>query len=222
MFLTGMLARKALADVIRRKGLQLLAVLGIALGVLGLTAVNQAANLIGGAFFYSADATAVPNVTFTVDSLPPEVSAAIQRLPDVGRMQTRVTYNTDWVNAPSMDGQTPVIEIDGYDDPHQLELGAFRLVAGRLPGPGEIVLDESDRAITPVAIRASVTLESPDGQPVTLRVVGLARTPGLLVYHPRARAVGYMDAAALRQLLGSGWRERQHAPARHPDSDPDA
>ncbi|HEX5503472.1 MAG TPA: FtsX-like permease family protein [Thermomicrobiales bacterium] len=214
MGLTGMLTRKALADVTRRKGRTLLAVLGIALGVLGLTAVNQATALIGGAFFYSADATAVPNVTFTVDALPPAVAAAIRGLPDVGRFQTRLTYNTDWVDAPALEGQRPVIEIDGYDDPRRVDLGAFRLVAGRLPGPGEIVLDESDRAIAPVAPGATITVAAPDGRPVALRVVGLARTRGVLVYHPRARAMGYMDIAALRRLLGpAGGAPASSAPA---------
>jgi len=45
------LTRKAVADVTRRAGRTILMVLGIMIGVLGITAVNQANSQIGGTFF---------------------------------------------------------------------------------------------------------------------------------------------------------------------------
>ncbi|EFH80941.1 hypothetical protein [Ktedonobacter racemifer] len=51
----SMLLRKSWADVIKRRGRTLLAVLSIMLGVLGITAVNQASDQLGGNFLYSTD-----------------------------------------------------------------------------------------------------------------------------------------------------------------------
>ena len=64
------LTRKSLADVTRRKGRTLLMILGILTGVLGITAVTQASDQLGGAFFYSTDPQAVPNIVIRVNALP--------------------------------------------------------------------------------------------------------------------------------------------------------
>ena len=56
----SVLVRKALMDITRRKGRSLLSILGILLGILGLTAMNEATDLIGGAFFYSTDVDGHP------------------------------------------------------------------------------------------------------------------------------------------------------------------
>lgn len=133
------LTRKSLADVTRRKGRTLLAILGIVVGVLGLTAVNEAADVLSGAFFYTTDTSAVPDMTFTVDRLPAAVATSIQHLPNVAMMQVRTTYITLWSAAGQSEPVT--IEIDGYQGTPPLQLGAFQLTSGRLPGAGEIVMD---------------------------------------------------------------------------------
>src|SRR5258706_13544399 len=139
----SVLLRKALADVTRRKGRTLLAILGICIGVLGFTAVNEASDLIGGAFFYSTDAGAVPNMTFVVSSLPSAVSTMIQHMPNVEKFQVRTTYNTSWLNANKGDGP-PIIEIDGYHYRQAVQLAESQDPTRHWPGPGEIVMDQSE------------------------------------------------------------------------------
>ncbi len=192
------LLRKSLADVMRRKGRTMLAILGIFIGVLGVTSVNEANDLISGAFFYSTDAQAFPNVTFVVNTLPPSVATTIQHLPNVAQLQTRTTYNTRWYLAQ---GNDTIIEINGYRAVHQDQLGAFQITSGRWPGRGEIVMDVSDRALQPIGLGDTVTVDAPDGGHVSLRVVGFARTRGLAVWHPAAPAIAYMSADALQELL---------------------
>lgn len=196
----SVLLRKALADVTRRKGRTMLAILGICIGVLGFTAVNEASDLIGGAFFYSTDAGAVPNMTFVVSSLPSAVSTMIQHMPNVEKFQVRTTYNTSWLNANKGDGP-PIIEIDGYHYGQAVQLGEFQVTSGHWPGPGEIVMDESDQVLKSVAIGDQVIVSALNGHQVSLRVVGLARTRGLLVSHPPAPAIGYMSAEGLQPLV---------------------
>lgn len=196
----SVLLRKALADVTRRKGRTLLAVLGIFFGVLGFTAVNEASDVIGGAFFYSTDAGAVPNITFVVSSLPSAVATTIRHMPNVEKFQVRTTYNTSWLNANGSNG-TPIIEIDGYQYGQAVQLGEFQITSGHWPGPGEIVMDESDQVLKPIALGDLVTVSTLNDNQVSLHVVGLARTRGLLVSHPPAPAVGYMSLAGLQALV---------------------
>lgn len=192
------LTRKAIADVTRRKARTLLALLGILIGVLGLTAVNEASDLLGGAFFYSTDAQAIPNITFTVNVLPTRVDMTIQHLSNVERLQLRDTYNTFWF----FGADNATIEIDAYSDVQQAQLGTFQITSGRMPGPGEIVMDGSDQGIEPIAVDDTVMVAAPDGHLVALHVVGLARTRGLAAWHwPTAPAIGYMSPDGLHQLV---------------------
>lgn len=195
----SVLVRKALLDITRRKGRSVLIILGILIGVLGLTTVNEAANLIGNAFFYSTDSTAIPNITCIVSSLPPSVATAITRLPNVQLVQPRTIYLTLW-HHPGNANQD-VLQITASADPQHLQLGAFQLTSGHMPGPGEIVMDESDRGLQPLALGSMITVDTPDGQHVPLRVVGLARTQGLAIWHLPPAPLGYMNETALRQFL---------------------
>lgn len=195
------LTRKALTDVTRRKGRTLLAILGIMIGVLGLTAVHEATNLLSEAFFYTTDAGAAPDITVTVDHLPTAVATTIQHLPNVAIMQVRTTYMTLW--SPAGQREPVNIEIDSDQDGQQLPLGAFQLTSGRMPGPGEIVMDTGTEALLPVALDDTVKVGALDGQPVALRVVGLARTRGLAVWHSPAFAIAYMRADALQASRAS-------------------
>jgi putative ABC transport system permease protein len=195
----SVLWRKSLADLTWRKGRTLLLVLGILIGVLGITAVNEATSLIGGVFFYSADASAVPNILFTVNTLPVSVAATIQHLPNVATLQQRTTFdNAPWILAGG--AGTASIQINAYPDLQHQQLDAFQLTSGRLPGRGEIVMDVSDQAIQPIMLGGTVTITTLTGQQVAVRVVGLARTKGLAVWHPAAQALAYMSSAEIEQF----------------------
>ncbi len=202
----SVLARKALLDIARSKGRSLLIMLGILIGIVGLTAMNEAADLISGAFFYSTDTTAIPNITCIVSSLPPSFAAAITRLPNVEQVQTRTIYLTIW-HHPGSDNQEDALQITAYHNTQHLQLGAFQLTSGRMPGTGEIVMDGSDQALQPFALGDTVIVDTPTGQHVSLRVVGLARTSGLAIWHIPPAPLGYMSDAALRQLM-----QQDHSP----------
>jgi len=198
-----MMRRKALADVLQRKGRTVLVTLSILISVLGLTVVNSANEVMGGAFIYSHDQSASPDMVFQAPQADPSVVATLLRIPNVATAQWWQAYATTWRTTRGAGAAS--IQINGYPASQHLHLGAFQLTSGRLPGPGEIVLDARASAVQPVALGATVAIVTSGGV-VPLRVVGLARTQGWATVERRAQATGYMRASDLRRLAGPAAR----------------
>lgn len=210
MIFISTLIRKSIADVTQRKGRTVLIVLGILIAVMGLTAVNQANNLIVAAFLYSANAKSLPNISFSVNTLPPKVATHLQQLPNVGKFQVSTQFVSYWYVTGNTTPET--IQINGFHDIQHLQLGNFQLTSGRLPGAGEIVMDISDRALHPVSLGDTVTLDVPDGHAgkISLRVVGLSRTQGRAFLNLQAHALAYMSTDALQQIAASSASSAEH------------
>lgn len=189
--------RKALADVTQRKGRTVLLILSLLVGVLGLSAVNTANDVIGGAFIYSHDQSASPDMVFSGPVIDPSVVGTVLHIPNVAKVQLRSEYHSNWHTTTG----SASIQINGYTDLQHIQLGTFQLTNGRLPGAGEIVMDSRDGAVQPVAIGDTVTITTSSGT-ASLRVVGLARTLGWATTDSTALATGYMQAAALQQIAG--------------------
>src|SRR5215472_951451 len=198
---SSIVLRKALADVTQRKGRTVLVILSILIGVLGLTAVNSANDVIGGAFIYSHDQSASPDMVFSAPVMNPSTATGIaQHMPNVAKVQVRSEYHTNWHTTNGTGSAS--LQINGYADFQHIQLGTFQLTSGRLPaGPGEIVMDSRDSVVQPVALGDTVTITTSNGT-VPLRVVGLARTLGWATSESTAQATGYMQASALQQIAG--------------------
>jgi ABC-type antimicrobial peptide transport system permease subunit len=196
LFLSASLC-KSLADVTRRKGRTLLVVLGIFIGVFGLTAINITQDQLFAAFAYSVGSQATqPDLVMDVDRLDPALQSALLAVPNVKTVQYETTLSTQWhVNrAPGHVDLT----IISYPDLQHVPLTPFELTGGRFPGAGEIVMEYGDIAIQPFHIGDLVTVDTTRGT-ASLRVVGLARTPGV---NPATTdsARGYMLDTALQSL----------------------
>src|SRR5260370_12129923 len=189
--------RKALADITQRKGRTVLVSLGIRMCVLGLTAVNTGNDVIGGAFIYSQDQSASPDMIFSGLVIDPSVMGTVLDIPNVAKVQLRSEYHSNWHTTTG----SASIQINGYTDLQNIQLGTFQLTSGRLPGTGEVVRASWISRVQPVAIGDPVTI-TPSGGTVSLRVVGLARTLGWATTDSTALAPGYMQAAALQQIAG--------------------
>ena len=193
--------RKSLADVTRRKGRTLLVVLGIFIGVFGLTAINFTGDTLVSAFAFTLGYQATqPDFQMQVDRLDPTLLPALQAVPDVKTIQYTSTFFDCWqaINTKCTVG----IDIISYPDLEQVPIAPFQLTAGRYPGVGEIVMEQSDQNLHSVTIGDTVTLDAPQ-RLARLRVVGLARTPGA---NPAAsgnalpNALAYMSDTGLQQL----------------------
>src|SRR5262249_28814269 len=94
----SVLLRKAWADVTQRPGRALLMVLALTVAVAGMTAVAEAGEQLSGAFFYSTDAQAVPNIILQVDGspLPAAVVSQLRQAPGLRAWEQRTLYSAPW------------------------------------------------------------------------------------------------------------------------------
>jgi putative ABC transport system permease protein len=195
-FLSALL-RKSLADVTRRKGRTLLVVLGIFIGVFGLTAITLTQDQLFAAFAFSVGSHATqPDLIVDVDRISPQLVPALLAVPNVKRVQEETTLSTQW-HVSRAPGHVD-LTIISYPDLQHIPLTPFELTSGHYPGVGEIVMEYGDVAIGPFAIGDLVTVDTVHGT-ARLRVVGLARTPGV---NPATTdsARGYMREDALQSL----------------------
>ena len=126
------LNKKAIKDLTRRKLRTILTVLGIAVGVMGLTAINIASNQINDSLHYTIDASAQPDVEFfTTPTNPAPVLQVLQAQPNVKLVASQDFVPTRWV-IPS--GRFP-LNITGLADFNNIQFNTFQLLDGTLPGP---------------------------------------------------------------------------------------
>ena len=193
------LTRKSLADVTRRKLRTVLVVLGIMIGVGGLTAINVASGALYSAFAYSHTERATADLVVDAEAIDPSLAAGIGVIPNVETVMIDTNYRTRWrISAPPGHANMGII---ARSDLAHSALYPIQLSGGRYPGKGEIVMESSDRALQPFRIGDSVTIGTAHG-PVSLRVVGLSRTLGDLGAGFSSFARAYMSQEGLAEATG--------------------
>ncbi|HEY7832676.1 MAG TPA: FtsX-like permease family protein [Ktedonobacterales bacterium] len=208
---------KSFADVTRRKSRALLVILGIFIGVCGLTAITLTEDTLVSAFAFTSGYHAIrPDIVLDVDRLDPALLPALAATANVQTVQYQSVYPTQWEVPHAIHPST--LLITSYPDLQHVPLTPFQLTAGRdpgTPGAGEIAMEAGDQSLAPFAVGNLVTVDTPGG-PVALRVVGLARTPGANPASSGA-ALAYMSDAGLAQLVGptTAGSPGKPAPYRH-------
>ena len=192
--------RKSVSDVTRRKGRTLLVVLGIFIGVFGLTAINFTEDTLVSAFTYTLGYQATqPDYQLTVDKLNMSLLPSLEAVPGVKTVQYQSNYGACWQLTPS--GCRVEIDITSYPNLQHVSISPFQLTAGHYPKAGEIVMEQSDESLGHVSIGEYISLHVGD-HAVQVRVVGLGRTPGVnSVASGDARA--YMSDAGLQWLVAA-------------------
>ncbi len=143
---------KSFADVTRRKGRTLLVVLGIFIGVCGLTAINTAEDALFAAVTFSASSQAThPDILLDVDRLDPALLPALQAVTDVKTVQYQTVFNTQW-HVSQAPGHINMV-ITSYPDLRHAPLTPFQLTSGRYPNVGEIVMEYGDLGLQTVLHR---------------------------------------------------------------------
>src|SRR6266851_3383575 len=193
--------KKSFADVTRRKGRTLMVVLGIFIGVLGLTSVNFIQQTLLSAFTYSTGTAAnSPDMTLQVNRLDPALTPQLSAVPNVQAVQMQSVVASQW-HVSATPGHVPITLVS-YPDFQHVPITPFQLTSGRYPGAGEIVLEYGDQDVQPVSIGETVTVDTSQTT-TSLRVVGFARTQGLPSPAGSGTARGYMSEAAIHQAFGS-------------------
>lgn len=196
------LLRKVFTDITKRKGRTSLIIFIILIGVLGLTAVNVTNEVLGGAFIYAHDQGTNPDMRYSVHStVNASVQTTLRTLPNVAQVQLRSELLTYWHTTNGTGSAT--LQINGYADLQHIQLGTFRLTQGRMPGPGEIVMDSHANSVQPIKIGDTITITTFTGT-ASLHVVGIASTRGWSTpgVSSTAQAIAYMQDTVLQQISG--------------------
>ncbi|HEY7420285.1 MAG TPA: FtsX-like permease family protein, partial [Ktedonobacteraceae bacterium] len=195
--------KKSFADVTRRKGRTFMVVMGIFIGVFGLTVINFTQATIFNAYAYSTGSAAnYPDVEVAVDKLVPALTSPLAAVDNVQAIQMQAEIDTNW-NVSSAPQGGFGMDILSFPDLHQVAITPFQLTSGRYPGVGEIVLEYGDQQLQRIAIGDTVTVNTSPDATTTLKVVGFARTQGLASPVSTQTARGYVSMDGFQQAFGA-------------------
>jgi putative ABC transport system permease protein len=195
--------KKSVADVTRRKGRTFMVVMGIFIGVFGLTVINFTQATIFNAYAYSMGSAAnYPDVEVTVDKLVPALTSSLAAVDNVRAIQMQAKMDTSWNVASAPQGGFGM-DILSFPDLQQVAITPFQLTSGRYPGVGEIVLEYGDQQLQRIAIGDTVTVNTSQDTTTTLKVVGFARTQGLASPVSTQTARGYVSMDGFQRAFGA-------------------
>lgn len=193
----GVQFKKAVKDVTRRKLRTALTVFGIAVGVMGLTAINVTSSQLRASIAFTNDASAQPDITFVTSQASSSLAQTLASQPNVKSAQAETRAFGRWA-IPSGHYSLALI---GVADPSTILIGKFQLVEGTLPGPGEILLESGDRSVTTVKTGDTITVQVA-GSTQQLKVSGFARSAGMASAAVSQTATGYMRQSDVESLVG--------------------
>jgi len=195
------LTKKVFKDITHRKLRTTLTIIGIAIGIIGLAAISIASSQFRSSFEYSTDRTAQPDIQFFTAPTNPNVAEALKQQPNVKSVQAIGFVMTRW----AVPGYHIPITVLGITDFQNNRINKFELVEGSLPGPNQILLESSDRALNSVLVGDQIEIQA-HGTYRKLTISGFARTRGLPSASLEQKAQGYMyesDLEALFQVHGT-------------------
>jgi putative ABC transport system permease protein len=192
------LTKKAIKDVTRRKLRTVLTVLGIAIGITGLSAISVASNQLQTSLQFSTDASGQADITFATAPTDPSILSELQQQPNIKVAQATSVVPARW-KIPT--GHEP-LRIIGVSDFAALQFQKPELTAGALPAAGqpEILMETSNRSVQPFNVGDQIEIDA-GGQPQQLKVSGLARTRGLPSPAIIGLAFAYMSQQSLQDIF---------------------
>lgn len=193
------LTKKSLADVAQRPARSSLVVLGIAVGVAGLCAINLSSRAIVGAQAALVSSGHTADVQVVTTGSNPALATTLRAVPNVKAVELATVYQGLW-EIGSAPGQVN-LQVTAYPNLAKVAVQPFELTSGHLPGPGQIVLDSTDRGYQDFSLGDTVDLRTGTGD-VLLTVVGTARAMGQGSASLVGTARGYMSTAALAAISG--------------------
>ncbi|MDI7277833.1 MAG: ABC transporter permease, partial [Anaerolineae bacterium] len=193
------LLRKAVRDLARRPLRSSLTILGIAIGVAGLVAIVSLGQNIAQAQAETYANTSQADLDYWVWNASPGLLRALESVPNVDRAELRASYYTRWRVGSSWRD----LELIGIPDFTAITLNQFTIVEGRVPRPGEVLMETSARDIAPLRLEQEVVYR--DGQDLrerTLTISGFSRSPSYLSSVLTSVTRAYAPASEVRRQLG--------------------
>ncbi len=169
--------RKAVRDLLQRKGRLLLAVFAMAAGMFQVAVMLTSYALLRPELVNLYGRTNPASATLSMDTVNDSLVAAVRALPGVTAAEARpvivarvAAAGRDWVPAR-------LHVVTDFDHP-QLDL--FKRDSGAWPpGPGDIVLERTALQMSGVKLGDSVTVRLASGRDVRVRVAGTVHAAGM-------------------------------------------
>jgi len=189
------LTTKAIKDVTRRKLRTGLTVVGIAIGVLGLTAVGIASSQLRATLQAADDTSGLPDIQYVTAPASAATVDLLRGHPNVKLVQERTYVPGRW-SIPTGHAALHIVGLSDFNDNH---FSRFALTSGQLPGASEIMMETADRPLKNFNVGDRIELQV-NGTPVSLRISGLSQTPGQPSAAFNGRGLAYMREADLQAL----------------------
>ncbi len=196
----SLVVRFAIGSLLIRRLRTVLALASIALGVAAIVAIAVTGQTLLDAQRRTYADTGQPDIVASVPSLTPNLVAALSRRDGVVLAEAR-TVRASRVSAG---GRWVPIRLVGIADFAAVELDRPRLVQGRWPERGEIVLDAAAERMLGVRVGSLVALQADAGEPISYaRVSGFAWVPARPDAALLDRLTGFVPERDLRRQLGN-------------------
>ncbi len=190
------ITKKIFKDVGHRKLRTVLTILGIAIGVIGLTAITIASSQFGNSLTYGTSTRAQPDMQIYTAPTTPSLAPMLLKQPNVIAVQAQGSIVTSW----AIGEDHKLIHINGIVDFQHMTIDKFKVVEGTLPGPGQIVLELGDQSFTDVQIGDHIPVQVNTANQ-QLTVSGFAVTQGRAVASVTGEAYGYMNEQAFQNFF---------------------
>lgn len=197
-----LLLTKTLRDLRHRRLRSVLTLLGIVIGVAGVVAISYTARNLAAAQAAVYASASQADLAVGARDVSPLVRNVLERLDNVALVEGRVY---DYTRAAGNPRATHWVDLRliGITDFTAMRVNQVDLVAGRFPGPGEVALDASSRALLPLQLGDTLYLRHNAGEPATpLRLVGFTRTPASIDAAILNQATAYTAIGVARRLAG--------------------
>lgn len=197
-----LLLTKALRDLRHRALRSALTLLAIAIGVAGVVAISTTARNLARAQAAVYASASQADLVVGARDVSPLVRNVLERLDNVMAIEGRV-YDYTTASADRRAPRWVDLRLIGVHDFAAIRVNQVELLAGRFPGPGEVALDESSRALLAVKLGDTLYFRHNAGEAArSLRVVGFTRTPAAIDAAILNQATAYTTATEARKAAG--------------------
>lgn len=198
----NILWRKILRDLWTNELRTLLAILSIAVGIVGVGSILSTYAILTREIDANFANTNPASAVLYVEGADPELAEAVEALPGVADADVRRVLRGRLQAGPDLWKPITLFVIDDFD---ALEVATFRREAGTRPqGNQEILVERSSVSIAELQPSANITLHTPNGPLSELTVSGVvfdaARAPG---WQDRID-YGYINLETLKNLGETG------------------
>lgn len=190
------LTGKVIRDITQRKVRSLLTIVGIAIGIIGLSAVSVASNQFSNSLAYSSDATVQADLQIYTKPITPDLAQILQQQPNVKAVQPRGRIITRW----QVGQDHKLIQILGIPDFQNIKIDKFKLQEGSLPGENEIVLETGARTLSDVHVGDSISIQA-GGIYRSVKISGFVQTQGRALASIDGKASGYMSEHSFENIF---------------------